>query len=256
MLEQFFLHPEHAKTIVVINTGMTGVLIGAMVLAQFRKSERARRDVADLAARHLGSAALQTFVPLDDLGAQPPSRSEADRSLGGYSRGNVQDLEGTYVCFRPGFTSPDVINAYLMVVRWDEECSCLVFEEQSRIDAGHTQSGRVYVPDGKPFMNFVTVDKGAMRLIMVSRPEDQHQPARGLIMTLSNPLATQFTPACAPVVLKRVHTESPQVGFIHPGSASYESYRQALDAVMPAFGVFSTAPRGGSEETVRLSVVR
>jgi hypothetical protein len=38
---------------------------------------------------------------------------------------------------------------------------------------------------------------------MVSRPT-QGEPARGLIMTLSNPIGRQFTPACALIVLRRL----------------------------------------------------
>jgi hypothetical protein len=65
-----------------------------------------------------------------------------------------------------------------------------MFEEQARVDAGHTQCGRVYIPDGKPFMSLVTVERGAVRLIMVSRP-DGDTSARGLLMTLSR-LRTQL----------------------------------------------------------------
>jgi len=34
-------------------------------------------------------------------------------------------------------------------VRWDDAASCLTFEEKDRADAGHTQRGRVYIPDGR-----------------------------------------------------------------------------------------------------------
>jgi hypothetical protein len=176
----------------------------------------------------------------------------------------VEELEGCYVCFRPGFTAADHINAYLVVIRWDEAESCLVFEEQGRADASHTQKGRIYIPDGCPFLNLVTNEKGAIRLITVSRPGKQ-EPARGLIMTLSNPTGMHFTPASAPIVLKRVPSETPQIGFIRPDSPDYDAYRRELETVMPAFGLLSTvtppaakpeAELARSAEDVRLSVVR
>lgn len=68
--------------------------------------------------------------------------------LGGYSRLNAEELEGCYICFRPGFSVPNLITAYVVVIRWDEAKSCLMFEEQGRADAAHTQRGRVYIPDG------------------------------------------------------------------------------------------------------------
>ena len=141
---------------------------------------------------------------------------------------------------------------------------CLTFEEQGRADASHTQKGRIYIPDSCPFMNLVTLEKGAIRLITVSRPEKQ-EPARGLIMTLSNPGGMHFTPASAPIVLRRVTSEIPQLGFIRPDSPDYDTYRRELETVMPAFGLFSMAPQPVAEseaglarsvEDVRLSVVR
>jgi len=80
-------------------------------------------------------------------------------------------------------------------------------------------------------------------------------------MTLSNPSGMHFTPACAPIVLRRVTDRIPQLGFIRPGAPDYESYRQELEAVAPEFGFFATASRqvGDAEarpaEEPRLSLV-
>jgi hypothetical protein len=62
-------------------------------------------------------------------------------------------------------------------------------------------------------------------------------------MTLSNPSGMQFTPASAPIVLRRVADKIPQLGFILSDPLDYESYRQELEAVAPAFGFFAAAPR-------------
>jgi hypothetical protein len=177
---------------------------------------------------------------------------------------NAEELEGRYVCFRPGFTVPKLISAYIVVIRWDEAEAGLVFEEQGRADAAHTQKGRVYIPDGRPFMSLLTVEKGALRLIMVSRP-DKQEPGRGLIMTLSHPGGLQFTPASAPIVLRRLVGEIPRIGYVGPDLPEYEAYRRELETVMPAFGLFSAVPQSDVKieagptkptEDVRLSVVR
>ena len=157
---------------------------------------------------------------------------EADRNLGGYSRASVEALEGDYVCVRPAFTSADVIAAYVIVIRWDEAASCLTFEERDRVDAGHMQRGRVYIPEDRLLMSFVTAEKGALRLIMVSRPKGE-EDARGLIMTLSNPGGVRFTPVSAPIVLKRIVGEIPQLGFIRPDAPEFDTYRQALRLSRP-----------------------
>jgi hypothetical protein len=95
-------------------------------------------------------------------------------------------------------------------------------------------------------MSFVTVEKGAIRLIMVSRPERSDAPARGLITTLSNPGGAHFTPTSAPIVLRRVVDQTPQLGYIRPGAPDYDSYRRELEKVMPVFGFFAAAPRPNS----------
>jgi hypothetical protein len=262
VLAQFFyVDLGQARHIIIANTGITGAVIGVMVLAAFRKSERARKDDA----AHARLAGGYTSSPVESLEPFVPSSSGgAAQNFGAYSRLNVERLEGCYVCFRPGFTVADLINAYLVAIRWDEAESCLMFEEQGRADASHTQKGRIYIPDGCPFMNLVTIEKGAIRLMTVSRPENQ-EPARGLVMTLSNPSGMHFTPASAPIVLKRVPREIPQLGFIRPDSPDYEAYRRELETVMPEFGLLSMVPRPTAEpeagparsaEDVRLSVVR
>ncbi len=258
VLAQFFdLDPDQARLIIIANTGMTGAVIGVMVLTAFRKSEHARKDDA-------AHVRLETSLPVGNLELPVPSSSDAAKNLGAYSRVNVEELEGCYVCFRPGFTVADLITAYLVVIRWDEAESCLMFEEQGRADASHTQKGRIYIPDGCPFINLMTIEKGAVRLITVSRPNDQ-EPARGLIMTLSNPRGMHFTPANAPIVLRRVASEIPQLGFLRPDSPDYESYRRELETVIPAFGLLSAVPQPAAEpepgsarsaEDVHLSIVR
>ena len=164
----FYLTPGQAKLIIIANTGITGAIIGAMVLAAFRKSEHARKDDA----AHDRLARGYTSLPAESLEPSVPSSFDAaPQNLGAYSCLNVEELEGRYVCFRPGFTVADLISAYFVVIRWDEAEFCLMFEEQGRADASHTQKGRIYIPDGCPFMNLVTIEKGAIRLITVSRPE-------------------------------------------------------------------------------------
>ena len=231
VMSQFYA--DYMRLRVVLMTSLIGIAIGAMVLWAFKRSERARHDIVEQA----------TLPPADSLDPVVASTSDvAAQNYGGYSRASVKGLEGCYVCFRPAFTRPGVITAYLVDLRWDEAASCLTFEESGRADAGHTQQGRVYIPDGRPFISFVTVERGALRLVTVSRLE-LPQSARGLMMTLSNPGGMHFTPVSAPVVFKRIVDKVPQLGFIDPEASDYESYRQELEAVAPDFGFFATAPR-------------
>jgi hypothetical protein len=243
VLIKFYVWPQYALGLIVLMSGVTGAAIGAMVLFAFRRSERARRDDAEHAAEiaRVSAPGLAPPAATEELEAAPaPSSDIAAQNYGGYTRANAAPFEGRYVCFRPGFVT-DVISAYIVDLRWDDTASCLIFEERDRADPEHAQRGRVYMPDGRPFMSFVTVALGAVRVATLSRP-DKSGCARGLLMTLSNPAGVNFTPACSPIVLKRVADRIPQLGFIEANTPDYELYRRELEAVVPKFGLFAPAP--------------
>jgi hypothetical protein len=64
--------------------------------------------------------------------------NSASVQFGGYSHASVPALEGRYVCFRPMFATPDIVNAYLVIVGWDAKRSCLTFQEEARTDSAYT----------------------------------------------------------------------------------------------------------------------
>jgi hypothetical protein len=265
VLAQFYrVDPQQARMIVVASTGLIGAVIGVMVLLAFRKSELVRKDVAERVAKTPYPILPEPRLPatIGEIGVAP--RSDAPQNLGGYTHANVRELEGKYLCLRPAFSSTGAISAYLVTIRWEDAESCLIFEEQGRADATYTQRGRIYVPDGKPYMSLVTIERGAIRVIMVSRPIGPTS-ARGLIFTLSNPGGMQFTPVSAPIVLKPITDVTPKLGFIRADSPNYVSYVQELEAVTPDYGFFAVASGGRAAaeprsakppEEVRLSVVR
>jgi hypothetical protein len=236
-------HTQVAQVILASTTAVTGFVLGAIVLAIFPRSVRS----APLTA--IFSASQSRLMKADDgaLGELPfeptlvRNRAEprgALKDLGGYSRASVEELEGRYICFRPMFSNPDIVNAYEVTIRWDETRASLLFEEHNRSDSSHAQLGQVYIPDGRPFMSLVTLDKGAVRVIMVTRP-DHLGVARGLMLTLSNPGGTHFIPASAPIVLQRLHETHPQIGFVHPEAPDYEMYLAQLSSVAPDFATFA-----------------
>jgi hypothetical protein len=243
---------EAARLVMIGTLSVSGFVLGAIVLAIFPRTIRSSRlpAIFEPSHRFLPKADSGTFTPdvtVDAAGRMTDGTEPraAMRELGGYSRTSVEELGGRYVCFRPVFTNPTIINAYEVAIRWDERRACLVFEERNRPDSSHSQVGQVYIPDGRPFMSLVTVDKGAVRAIMVTRP-DHVGFARGLILTLSNPGSTHFIPATAPVVLRRLSEDTPQLGFVHPDAPDYSMYLDELSGVAPDFATFaSIGPRVG-----------
>lgn len=237
-------NPNAAKLIVPL--GIAGFVLGAIVLAIFPRSIRSNRATTIFDPTHsflLGVGG--SIVPADgseDISSSTAGRvgpRAASRELGSYSRDSVEEFEGRYICFRPTFSNPAVVNAYEISIRWDDKRACLVFEERNRPDSSHSQVGQVYIPDGKPFMNLVTVDKGAVRVIMVTRP-DKAGVARGLMLTLSNPSGIHYVPAVAPAVLQRLSATIPQMGFVHQDSPDYAMYLNHLRDVTPEFATFAS----------------
>jgi hypothetical protein len=128
LLSQINPQIQVAKLILVGTPGTAGVVLGAIVLSVFPRSIRSAQAVARMEESQ--SANMSTPPVLED----PTSRAvevatmannSAPRDLGGYSRSGIGELEGRYVCFRPMFSNPEVINAYLVAIRWDETRSCL-----------------------------------------------------------------------------------------------------------------------------------
>jgi hypothetical protein len=241
--------PGAAKAILTGTLSIAGFVLGAIVLAIFPRSIRSTQrttifdplhpllvNVDDGSVARNGSAGVSDSFVIERAGPRG-----ALKELGGYSHTSVSDLEGRYVCFRPTFSNSAVINAYEITIRWDDKRACLLFEERNRPDSSHCQVGQVYIPDGRPFMSLVTVDKGAVRVIMVTRP-DHIGVGRGLILTLSNPGGIHFIPATAPVVLQRLDDKAtPQLGFVHADAPEYAIYLAQLSAVAPDFATFASA---------------
>src|SRR5262249_6027346 len=50
VLAQFYANLAHARTLVVINSGVIGFAVGGMALSAFKRSERAREDLAQRTA--------------------------------------------------------------------------------------------------------------------------------------------------------------------------------------------------------------
>ena len=170
-----------ARLLMIVNTGLIGAAIGAIVLWQFKRLELARLAEAAHAAERMSTGApwLAALKPPECLDPAAPTKpGVAAQIYGGYSYESVSDLVGRYICFRPALTAAGVISAYLIDVHWDKETSCLTFDEKDREDAAHAQRGRVYILDGRQFMSLVTVEGGSIRLVTVFAPGRREDRAR------------------------------------------------------------------------------
>lgn len=149
--------------------------------------------------------------------------------MGAYTRAGVDHYLGSYLTLRPAFTAPDRIVAYRTDIVWDPDWPSLLFEERNRADAPFSHRGRLYLPASSMFIHLVSLTKGAMRMIIVSQL-DQEGQMRGLITTLNKQRAN-YVPVSSPIVYaKLADFKGAKLGEIKPGEASYDEYRELLEA--------------------------
>jgi hypothetical protein len=149
--------------------------------------------------------------------------------MGAYTRAAVDHYIGSYLTLRPAFAKPDSIVAYRTDIVWDPEWPSLLFEERDRPDAPFSHRGRLYIPASSMFIHFVSLTKGAMRMVLVSQI-DQGGEMRGLITTLNKQRA-MFVPVSSPIVyVKQAEFKSAALGELTPKSAAYAGYKALLQA--------------------------
>jgi DNA-binding Xre family transcriptional regulator len=170
-------------------------------------------------------------VPTDAPGQPAPGTDVAPVYMGAYTKAGVDQMVGSYLTLRPAFSVPDMIIAYRTDVEWDDTWPSLVFQESERPDAAYSHRGRLHIPAASMFVHFVSLTKGAMRMIIVSQL-NQLDEMRGLITTVSRNGAIVL-PVSAPLVyVKRDPFGEPALGQITKGHESYEAYRDLLETTI------------------------
>ena len=155
--------------------------------------------------------------------------------MGAYSRRAVDHYIGSYLTLRPAFSAAGHIFAYRTDIVWDPGWPSLLFRESERIDQPFQHQGRLYIPASSMFIHFVSLTKGAMRMILVSQL-DAAGAMRGVITTL-NKRGVSYSPVATPIVyLKRETFEGDDFGDIAPQHPLFGTYRgQLLEAVSQGY---------------------
>jgi len=230
-------------------------------LARRRISRQALADMAKISISTLEKAlsgrrafTLATVIRLEEaLGSRlrgPAPAAEAAQAfapdeLGGYARGAVRWLEGSYLTLRPLFGGESGIHAFRTTIRWEPALSRLVFEESERADS-FAQHGSVSLPLSSGHIYFVTSEDGQYRLAMLGRPTIT-RALYGILTTLIIGHGSQLVPASCPLALLRIgEGEAPAFGRIEPGHPAHSGYRAELDTVTARdFARFPSVARDG-----------
>lgn len=147
--------------------------------------------------------------------------------MGAYTRDGVDHYIGSYLTVRPDFAKPDHFMAFRTDVSWDSAWPSLIFEERDRPDARYAHRGRIYIPASSMYIHFVSLTKGAMRMIVLSQP-DRAGVMRGIITT-QHKAGAMLIPVAAPIVYAaRLSFDGVRLGAIAPGDDAYAEYREML----------------------------
>ncbi len=151
-------------------------------------------------------------------------------AMGGYSVKAAEPYIGEYVCVRPDFENPKNLYAYLMDISWSESEGHLIFQEKQRQDVKFTHTGDVYLAEGSPIVNLVTIAKGKVRQIILSTIDDDGV-MKGLLQTLYNTFAMNYIPVSAPFVLRKTNGRPFALGKLDETNSDYAAHRQLLEGV-------------------------
>ena len=125
-------------------------------------------------------------------------------TTGFYTRDSVREYEGVYFTFRPSLDGRQCIRSFLTKIMWNEEISCLEFQELNRPDSQHSHCGRVFIPSSTSFLYLVSGENGWVRTVTLWSFTIKKE-LRGSITTLYNSSGPMLIPTVAPIVYR--HSE-------------------------------------------------
>jgi len=174
-------------------------------------------------------------------GARPCGSARSDvaaRNYGGYTRANVAHLEGRYV-------APAGLHVGGCHQRLSHDLRWTTPRRASRSRKGTARmpahATRTSLPPRRTTVHELCHGRrGRHPADHVSRPGERNRPRADHDVVESERM--QFTPASAPIVLRRVTDRIPQLGFLRPG-APIRLLPPRAEAVAPAFGFFASAPQ-------------
>ena len=178
---------------------------------------------------------------IDLRGPPGPVPGVAGEACGAYTRGFAEPYVGLFGACRRSFHRPDALLRTLFELAWSDEMGCLTFREHQRYKLGerlldNSQSGLVHISPVTDLVHLVTMDRGAVRLVTLTKMRLSEQVMRGAVLTQSERLMF-FRPAVSAVVLRKLSAPRLDeaalalVGPIEPGHPDHAAAVAELELV-------------------------
>jgi hypothetical protein len=156
----------------------------------------------------------------------------ADPRYGSYAANNYSDYIGTYFAFRRALTDQTNFLRTIFQISWSERKRCLEFFEEQRYlsSAGRpvdfSQQGDIYINNDVGLLHLVTSDRGAIRVITLSKLRRSDSILEGIVLTQLRH-SRYYSPAVSPIYLQKaeeVENRSEVSSLIGPIAPTHELY--------------------------------
>jgi transcriptional regulator with XRE-family HTH domain len=193
-------------------------------------------------------------IDIDQISAKPPKI--ADERHGGYNVDNYIDYLGQFYSVRRNFTEDNTIFRSVFNFRWSDASHCLEFDEHHRyIDQqtkrvhDYTQSGEVFISNQMGLVHLMTVVKGAVRLLTLTKliPPDT-DTMEGVVVTQSK-TGAYIRPSISPVFFTKLKSPASieqlmgTVGPLYPHDDGYAEFVARLNEVESRTVLFAQTNR-------------
>ena len=138
-----------------------------------------------------------------------------------------------YLFLQPSFAAVGSIDAFGVSIEWDENQPGMVLALKSEGSSARTILGVLSIPHERSPLIYIQAAEmpSSGRTIIVSTMLGE--PAmRGLMLTVTNPVANAWTPLALPVMLRRLRDgeelKPSEIGTINSPHPKFTAYRNAL----------------------------
>lgn len=159
-----------------------------------------------------------------------PAANVADADYGAYAESVTDLYTGVFSAFRRDFHGPGLVRTQFRIT-WSGEQRCLLFEEVQRYQRhgrqiDNSQAGRVHISPATDLVHLVTITRGAVRLITLTKPKLADRLMRGALLTQTErPLF--FQPSVSAIFLRK-ETDPVSATTLGPLGAGDPTFAEAV----------------------------
>ena len=158
----------------------------------------------------------------------------ADAKYGAYNLSHYVDYIGLYFGFRRGLTVQSNFLRTVYEILWSDKNRCLEFIEDQKYTSSNgriidfSQRGDIYISNEIGLLHLITSDRGAVRLITLSKLRRDDNTLEGVVLTqLRN--ANHYSPAVSPIYLQKAEDISSR----REGASLLARFRRPSNCIRP-----------------------